>query len=86
MDKSKINSFYLNGELKITDFLNKKEVLRILKEYDIFTRDINKGIFGKNFNYLNSSKKLTSIHRLEKYKKSYFFKIASNDRHHHLSM
>lgn len=80
MNKSQIKSFSLNGELKITNFLSKKEVLRILKEYDIFTRDINKGSFGKNFNYLNSSKKLTSIHRLEKYKKSYFFKIASKKK------
>ena len=47
MNKSQINRFSLNGELKITNFLNKKEVLRILKEYNIFTRNINKGVLEK---------------------------------------
>lgn len=76
MNNSIITKYNDNGEVKITNLINKKEILSILKEYKKFTNKKN-GKFGKHYNYLNNSKKLTSLHRLEKYKSSYFFKIAN---------
>lgn len=79
MNNSTITKYNNDGEIKISNLINKKEIYSVLKEYKKFTFQKNRQ-FGKDFNYLNNAKKLTSLHRLEKYKKSYFFKIANKKK------
>jgi len=79
MNYSEIEKYNNNGEIKIPKFINKKEIFHILQEYKKFIFKKH-GKFGKDYNHLNFSDKLTSLHRLEKYRNTYFFKIASKKK------
>jgi len=86
LNKKSINSYQINGELKIKNLLSDAEIFKIKKELQSFLINNKKNlILAKNFNYLKNSNKISSLHRLEKYKKLYFFKISNKKKFKNLA-
>lgn len=71
-------SYYFNkGELNLPKFLKKIEVNKVKKEFDKFIKyKIDKMTLGKDYSLSKSKKIPSSLHRLEKFKDSYFYKLA----------
>ena len=71
-------SHYSNkGELNFRKFLGKTEIKKVKREFSNFVKyKIKKMILGKDYSLSKSKKIPSSLHRLEKFKESYFYKIA----------
>ena len=66
--------------VKVEDLISSKEVSLLKKENIKFQKKNLKLKIGKNFNYVNNPRKVSSLHRLEKYKSLYFYKLAKNKK------
>ena len=73
--------FKKKGEIKLKSLLTSKEVLNIKKAVKEFIKKKKGNLsLGKNYNFVNNSNQISSLHRLEKYKKELFYKISSKKK------
>ena len=76
-----INYFNINGELKVKGLISKSEIDKLKKEYKFFTsKHLKKLKVGRDFNFSKNKDIPSSLHRLEKYKKSFFYKLTKKKK------
>ena len=79
--KKNINYYKFNGELKLKNFISKSDVENLKKEYANYINNNVKSLrIGQDYNFLNNSGLPSSLHRLEKEKKTFFYKVANKKK------
>ena len=77
ISENQVSYYFDKGELNLPKFLKKSEVNKVKKEFDKFIKNkIDKMTLGKDYSLSKSKKYSSSLHRLEKFKDSYFYKLA----------
>ena len=85
ISERELSHYSNNGELNFRKFLGKTEIKKVKREFSNFVKyKINKMIIGKDYSLSKSKKIPSSLHRLEKFKESYFYKIAKKKRYNKL--
>ena len=81
LNQDQINHFNSNGEVYIKKFLDKINLKKVKNEFNYFVNKKLKNLqIGKDYMVSKNQKLPTSLHRLEKHKKSFFFKIANDKK------
>jgi ectoine hydroxylase-related dioxygenase (phytanoyl-CoA dioxygenase family) len=77
------NNFFLkSGEIKYKKILSSNEIIKLKNEHKKYIKPNLR--FGKDINFLNK-KEPTSLHRLEKNKSSFFYKLATKKKFFNIS-